>query len=57
MGSLPKIAWIIGGVVIVGIIVIIIMNSMSDGAYLTTLWNWVFETALELDNPPPSPFN
>ena len=53
---LRKIALAVGGVVIVGIIIMVIIESLGDGGYLTAFWDWMFKTALGLDNPPPSPF-
>lgn len=57
MGGLPRLAWIIGGVVIVGIVVVILVNIMTGGTYPTMIWDWVFDSILNLDSPPPSPFS
>lgn len=54
--SAKKVALSLGIVFLIGIVIVVVAANLRGG-FLTRLWNWIFEDMLQIEDPPPSPFD
>lgn len=52
--SAKKVAWGLGVVFLIGLVIIALSGSLVDT--LDGIWTWIFKDMLKIDPVPPSPF-